>query len=182
MRTRRLVAAIGVSTFLVAGLAACSSSNNDSSADKKTSTTTAATMRAACDNTIVDVAAGAHVHVRLQVPAQLVAVVAEAAEPEQARALDRNGSLVRERRERRQFVFEADSRAHARLDVERADRLHEGRRDGELLVIRNADGEELSARPGSETDAGPANDDPRSQHPYVRSLFQEAAMAMGLAA
>ena len=55
MRTRRILAAIGVSTFLVAGLAACSS-DSDSNADKKTSTTTAAAEK--CDNTIVDVAAG----------------------------------------------------------------------------------------------------------------------------
>jgi uncharacterized surface protein with fasciclin (FAS1) repeats len=57
MRTKRIIAALGVSTFLVAGLAACSSSDNDSKADKP-STTTEAMSSAACDNTIVDVAAG----------------------------------------------------------------------------------------------------------------------------
>ena len=56
MRTRRLVAAIGVSTFLVAGLAACSS-DSDSKADKP-STTTEAMQAEKCDNTIVDVAVG----------------------------------------------------------------------------------------------------------------------------
>ena len=56
MRTKRIIAALGVSTFLVAGLAACSSSDNDSKADKP-STTTEAMSSAACDNTIVDVAA-----------------------------------------------------------------------------------------------------------------------------
>jgi uncharacterized surface protein with fasciclin (FAS1) repeats len=55
MRTRRLVAAIGVSTFLVAGLAACSS-DSDSKADKPSTTTEAKAVK--CDNTIVDVAAG----------------------------------------------------------------------------------------------------------------------------
>lgn len=54
MRTRRLIAAVGVSTFLVAGLAACSS-DSDSKADKTTTTTAKAVK---CDNTIVDVAAG----------------------------------------------------------------------------------------------------------------------------
>ena len=55
MRTRRLVAAIGVSTFLVAGLAACSS-DSDSESDKASTTTEAKAVK--CDNTIVDVAAG----------------------------------------------------------------------------------------------------------------------------
>ena len=57
MRTKRIIAALGVSTFLVAGLAACSSSDSDSKSDKP-STTTEAMSSAACDNTIVDVAAG----------------------------------------------------------------------------------------------------------------------------
>ena len=55
MRTRRLIAAVGVSTFLVAGVAACSS-NSDSKADKPSTTTAAKAVK--CDNTIVDVAAG----------------------------------------------------------------------------------------------------------------------------
>ena len=56
MRTRRFIAAIGISTFLVAGVAACSS-DSDSNADKP-STTTKAMMAEKCDNTIVDVAVG----------------------------------------------------------------------------------------------------------------------------
>lgn len=55
MRTRRIIAALGVSTFLIAGLAACSSDSDDKA--EKTSTTTAASAEQ-CDNTIVDVAVG----------------------------------------------------------------------------------------------------------------------------
>ena len=66
--------------------------------------------------------------------------------------------------------------------LQRQQRQYWVRRDGELLVIRNAEGEELSARPGFEAATDNPDDDPRSQHPYVRSLFQEAAMAMGLSA
>lgn len=55
MRTRRIIAALGVSTFLIAGLAACSSDSDDKA--EKTSTTTAAAAEQ-CDNTIVDVAVG----------------------------------------------------------------------------------------------------------------------------
>jgi uncharacterized surface protein with fasciclin (FAS1) repeats len=57
MRTRRFIAAIGVSTFLVAGLAACSS-DSDSKSDKATTTTEAMAKAEKCDNTIVDVAVG----------------------------------------------------------------------------------------------------------------------------
>ncbi|MEY3360374.1 MAG: hypothetical protein RL531_93 [Actinomycetota bacterium] len=56
MRTRRFIAAIGISTFLVAGVAACSS-DSDSNADKP-STTTEAAAPEKCDNTVVDVAVG----------------------------------------------------------------------------------------------------------------------------
>ena len=66
--------------------------------------------------------------------------------------------------------------------LQRQQRQYWARRDGERLVIRNAEGEELSARPGFEAATDNPDDDPRSQHPYVRSLFQEAAMAMGLSA
>jgi single-stranded-DNA-specific exonuclease len=66
--------------------------------------------------------------------------------------------------------------------LQRQQRQYWVRRDGERLVIRNADGEELSTRTGSPPTGETSDDDPRTQHPYVRSLFQEAAMAMGLAA
>ncbi|MFM7617862.1 MAG: fasciclin domain-containing protein [Actinomycetes bacterium] len=56
MRTRRFIAAIGISTFLVAGVAACSS-DSDSNADKPT-TTTEAKKDEKCDGTVVDVAVG----------------------------------------------------------------------------------------------------------------------------
>jgi len=57
MRTRRFIAAIGISTFLVAGVAACSS-DSDSNADKPSTTTEAMDMPEKCDNTVVDVAVG----------------------------------------------------------------------------------------------------------------------------
>lgn len=56
MRARKFMTVIGVSAFLVAGLAACSS-DSDSKSDKA-STTTEAMASEKCDNTVVDVAAG----------------------------------------------------------------------------------------------------------------------------
>lgn len=53
----------------------------------------------------------------------------------------------------------------------RQERQYFVRRDGDQLVIRNAAGEEV--RSGT-NDSG--------HHPYVRALFQEAAMALGMAA
>ena len=70
----------------------------------------------------------------------------------------------------------------ATVVLQRQQRQYWARRDGELLVIRNAAGEELTAHPDSQRTPATPDDDPRNQHPYVRSLFQEAAMAMGLAA
>ncbi|MFZ9849927.1 MAG: single-stranded-DNA-specific exonuclease RecJ [Vulcanococcus sp.] len=66
--------------------------------------------------------------------------------------------------------------------LQRQQRQYWARRDGERVVIRNAQGEELSGRPSPAGPTDHADDDPRTQHPYVRSLLQEAAMAMGLAA
>lgn len=57
MRTKRFLASVGVATFLVAGLAACSS-DDDSKASSEKSTTTTAAAPTKCDNTVVDVAAG----------------------------------------------------------------------------------------------------------------------------
>ena len=56
------------------------------------------------------------------------------------------------------------------------------RRDGNAVVIRNADGEELR---GEAQRGGPDSlqiDHPKADHPYVKALMQDAARAMGLAA
>jgi single-stranded-DNA-specific exonuclease len=60
--------------------------------------------------------------------------------------------------------------------LQRNSRTYWCRRQGESLVIRNAQGEELVAAIGS----GESNEDGR--HPYVRALMREAAMALGLTA
>jgi single-stranded-DNA-specific exonuclease len=53
------------------------------------------------------------------------------------------------------------------------------RRDGDSVVIRNAAGAELRSQAGS---AELRLDHPQADHPYLRSLMQEAAMALGLTA
>jgi single-stranded-DNA-specific exonuclease len=53
----------------------------------------------------------------------------------------------------------------------RRERRYLVRREGDELVIRNAAGEEMRGNAASS-----------GQHPYVRALFQDAAMALGLAA
>ena len=74
--------------------------------------------------------------------------------------------------------------------LQRHARTYWCRRDGDQLVVRNAAGEELveqlsdlklrSLKVDSESKpAGPL--DPRHNHPYVRTLMREAAMALGLA-
>ena len=69
------------------------------------------------------------------------------------------------------------------LVLQRQQRQYWVRREGEALVIRNASGEELRGRPGMDgLDDALSLDMPQADHPYVRSLFREAAMAMGLAA
>ena len=65
------------------------------------------------------------------------------------------------------------------LLLQRRDRQYWVHRDGQALVIRNAAGDELRGEAGSE---GLCSDHPQGQHPYVRALLQDAAMAMGLAA
>jgi single-stranded-DNA-specific exonuclease len=57
----------------------------------------------------------------------------------------------------------------AEVVLERGQRLYWCRRQGEGLVVRNAAGEELSS-------------DSTPEHPYLRALLQDAAMALGLAA
>jgi single-stranded-DNA-specific exonuclease len=65
------------------------------------------------------------------------------------------------------------------LLLQRRNRQYWVHRDGQELVIRNAAGEELRGEAGSE---GISSEHPHGQHPYVRALLQDAAMAMGLAA
>ena len=61
----------------------------------------------------------------------------------------------------------------------RGDRLYRCALQGEGLVIRNAAGQEVrSTLTWEGTWAHPQSD---GEHPYLRSLFQEAAMALGLA-
>jgi len=65
--------------------------------------------------------------------------------------------------------------------LQRRDRTYWCSREGEELVIRNAAGEELRGRPLGEGGVLQA-DHPRGDHPYLQSLLQEAALALGLAA
>ncbi|MFU8886529.1 MAG: single-stranded-DNA-specific exonuclease RecJ [Cyanobacteriota bacterium] len=57
----------------------------------------------------------------------------------------------------------------AEVVLERRQRLYWCRRHGEALVVRNAAGEELHS-------------DSQPQHPYLKALLQDAAMALGLVA
>jgi single-stranded-DNA-specific exonuclease len=69
------------------------------------------------------------------------------------------------------------------LVLQRQHRQYWVRREGEALVIRNAAGEELRGRPDHQGDGEGFNPESSpADHPYVRALFREAAMAMGLAA
>ena len=53
----------------------------------------------------------------------------------------------------------------------RRDRSYHCRREGDAVLIRNAEGREVCARPDDE-----------DQHPYLRRLLQDAALALGLSA
>ena len=64
------------------------------------------------------------------------------------------------------------------LVLQRRERRYWVQRDGDVMVIRNAAGEELRTR----ADGSPLAGHPQADHPYVRALLQEAAMALGLAA
>ena len=59
--------------------------------------------------------------------------------------------------------------------LRRRQRTYWCRQVGETIRIRNETGEELSS-------ANPGNDDQAEQHPYLKGLFEEAALALGLAA
>ncbi len=68
------------------------------------------------------------------------------------------------------------------LLLERCNRRYWVSRDGEALVIRNAAGDELRARPNPTPGGSISSDHPNGDHPYLQALLQDAAMAMGLAA
>jgi single-stranded-DNA-specific exonuclease len=59
----------------------------------------------------------------------------------------------------------------AQVMLRRHDRLYHCRREGQLLVIRNAAGEEIEADPHRHDDTA---------HPYVTGLVRDAAIALGL--
>ena len=65
--------------------------------------------------------------------------------------------------------------------LQRAHRTYRCRRQGEAVLICNAAGEKLLSLPdGRLTDADSGCS--RPEHPYLRTLVQEAAMALGLVA
>jgi single-stranded-DNA-specific exonuclease len=70
--------------------------------------------------------------------------------------------------------------------LQRRARFYWCRRHGDGLVIRNGAGEELLAKPeggpGEAINLAPCPDHPQAAHPYLRSLVQDAAMALGLVA
>jgi len=66
--------------------------------------------------------------------------------------------------------------------LQRRQRRYLVRRDGDILVIRNAAGEELRGRPSADGGGALEVEHPQAGHPYLRSLLQEAAMALGLTA
>ena len=68
------------------------------------------------------------------------------------------------------------------LVLQRRERRYLVRREGDTLVIRNAAGEELRGRTSPDEGGVLAVEHPQAGHPYVRSLLQEAAMALGLTA
>jgi len=68
------------------------------------------------------------------------------------------------------------------LVLERCNRRYWVSRDGEVLVIRNAAGDEFRARPNPTPGGSISSDHPNGDHPYLQALLQDAAMAMGLAA
>jgi len=61
--------------------------------------------------------------------------------------------------------------------LQRCDRLYWCRQDGKDLVVRNAAGDELRQ---AISPAGAAPGQPQLDHPYVRGLLDQAALALGL--
>ena len=70
--------------------------------------------------------------------------------------------------------------------LQRRQRLYWCRRHGDGLMIRNGSGEEVratpAAGPGQAFNLADSGNHPQSSHPYLRSLVQDAAMALGLVA
>jgi single-stranded-DNA-specific exonuclease len=64
--------------------------------------------------------------------------------------------------------------------LQRQGRTYWVTRDGDGLVIRNAAGDEL--RSLALAGEGLSADHPQADHPYVKALIQDAAMALGLVA
>jgi single-stranded-DNA-specific exonuclease len=81
--------------------------------------------------------------------------------------------------ERFQLELEAIRSSGDAVVLQRRGRTYWCRRQGDSLVIRNAEGEELrSAIAGAApSDSLPA---PEDAHPYVRALVRDAAMALGV--
>jgi single-stranded-DNA-specific exonuclease len=74
--------------------------------------------------------------------------------------------------------------------LQRSNRTYWCRREGDDLVVSNTAGEELRRSlsghqqtvDGADADAVAPAEMNRDQHPYVRSLLDDAALALGLAA
>ncbi|MFM7674712.1 MAG: single-stranded-DNA-specific exonuclease RecJ, partial [Synechococcus sp.] len=65
--------------------------------------------------------------------------------------------------------------------LQRSERTYWCRRQGEGILIRNAAGEELLSLPDGRLTAGESGPE-HAEHPYLRTLAREAAMALGLVA
>jgi len=68
------------------------------------------------------------------------------------------------------------------LVLRRSDRSYWVSRDGDQMVIRNAEGDELRASGNRAANGRRQVDHPSGDHPYVQALFDDAATALGLAA
>ena len=68
------------------------------------------------------------------------------------------------------------------LVLQRQERSYWVRLEGNAVVIRNADGEELRGEAEQGRLEALQIDHPKAEHPYVKALVQDAARAMGLAA
>jgi single-stranded-DNA-specific exonuclease len=83
--------------------------------------------------------------------------------------LQRNVWQGRERLQLELLGLRASAGAEDDVVLERRQRLYWCRRQGDALVVRNAAGEELHS-------------DSQPEHPYLRALLQDAAVALGLQA